>query len=227
MLLSGVRDLGVVMGDNMTFDAQLEEVVEVFPTLSITGNSERHLVGYIDIIDTVGKHWDTFEVEIRATNEYPYRFPKIYEIGGKIPRIPDWHINGDGSCCVDVEPEEIIACMNGISVLDFLKNHGLPHLSNQAHRRAEGYYKNGEYSHGTSGIIQYYKGILKVDDNYDILMHLKYIGTHGRPNRVAKCYCGSGDKFRHCHRDAFDRIKHIPEHIIKKHYDSISAIFPS
>jgi hypothetical protein len=44
-------------------------------------------------------------------------------------------------------------------------------------------------------------------NNYPKLLQLLlFIKRRQEPNRVQNCFCGSGKKYRHCHRNAFREI---------------------
>ncbi len=114
------------------FINQLQEVQENFPELKQTTVGGKIILrGILPVIDNEGNHWEDYEVEIHCTDNFPNEFPRLYEVGGKIPRIGDWHIYEDtGSCCVKILPEEKIRCRNGITVREFLQEEVMPYLFN-------------------------------------------------------------------------------------------------
>ena len=207
------------------FRSQLVDVTKKFTSLRVVEGDELYLEGYIEIVDKNQKKWDCFHIQIKCSEGFPYRFPKLFEIGGKIPRIPDWHINADGSCCIIIEPKEIVICSTGISVDTFIEEFVIPFFYNQAHRIIVGFYANSEYSHGSKGIYEYYCGILNIKDKEHIIRLLRYILYKKRPTRVSNCFCGCGKKFRHCHRSSFDQIKSIPFETLEKHINMINDLF--
>lgn len=167
------------------------------------------LCGELDIIDAKGKLWETYQVEIHYIDDFPHRFPTLYETGDKIPKIADWHIYEDTlACCVKVRPAEIMRCVNGITVSEYIEEEALPYLFNQTHRRLEGFYVNGEYAHGLKGIYEFYSQELKTrDDIPRTVQMMRWIAMNEKPVRTAQCFCGSEKKFRNCHRDAYERLK--------------------
>ena len=46
---------------------------------------------------------DTYYIQIEIPSRYPKKLPLTREIGGRILRIPDNHINEDGSFCLGTE----------------------------------------------------------------------------------------------------------------------------
>jgi hypothetical protein len=111
------------------------------------------------------------------------------------------------SCCIKILPEEIARCRAGIILTEFIQEEAMPYLFNQTHRRKEGYYVNGEYSHGPLGLFEYYSGVLKTKDWKEVIFLLDAISKNERPGRTAPCFCGKGMKFRKCHKEAGHRFE--------------------
>lgn len=210
------------------FVKQLAETEAEYPKLGRKLIDDRFvLTGELEVIDKKGKLWETYGVEIHYTNGFPHRFPWLYETSGKIPKIGDWHIYEDTlTCCVKVEPAEIIRCIKGITIVEYIKEEALPYFFNQTHRKVEGYYVNGEYGHGPAGICQFYSEELNTGtDLKKMLQLMHYIATHERPDRTAKCFCGNKAKFRQCHRAAFEKLKLIGNHNVLQHGLEIGKAF--
>jgi hypothetical protein len=206
------------------FATQLDETIKAYPYLNkATIEGKEILKGIMPIVDNDGQHWEDYEIEIHPTENFPNEFPMLFESSGKIPKIADWHIYEDSlSCCVKVKPEEIIRCKNGITIIEFIREEVIPYLFNQTHRRMEGFYVNGEYSHGLMGIYEYYSQILKTGDDIKKTIGLmKYIADNEKPHRTSLCFCNRGIKFRHCHREAFDKLKSIGSEELKFHAYSV------
>lgn len=207
------------------FINQLEVAAAAFPSLSVAVTDDKKILkGTLPVVDKEGKHWEDYGIEIHCSENFPHEFPMLFETSGKIPKIADWHVYEDTlSCCVKVQPEEILRCKKGISLTEYIREEVLPYLFNQTHRRVEGYYVNGEYSHGVAGIYEFYAGSLKTGTDILLTLQLmKYISTHERPSRTSTCFCGKKEKFRHCHRNAFDKLKSIGDDIIKSHAYNIA-----
>ncbi|MBK8564444.1 MAG: SEC-C domain-containing protein [Saprospiraceae bacterium] len=184
-----------------TFVSQLGAAVEAYPKLSIVEeNGEKFLRGTFDVVDDDGRFWESHEIEIRWQQGFPNCFPKLFEIGGKIHRIADWHTYTDGSCCITIPPKEILLCRNGITVLDFIHEHVRPHLFNQTHRRIEGYYANGEFKHDVEGFWQFYEQELKTTDRVKIVKTLHAAIKKEKSSKQGPCFCGSGKPYEKCHR---------------------------
>lgn len=209
------------MKELITFEKQVDELILTFPKLrkAVTEENVTIVRGQLEVIDRDGKHWETYQVEIHPRDGFPYCFPLVFETGGKIPRISDWHVYEDTeSCCIAVEPEEHLICKDGLSLTTFVKNHVLPYFFNQTFWKVEGYYKNGEYAHGKRGIYQFYDEALNTKgDVKETIRLLVAIAETKKPGRTHRCFCGSKQKFRKCHREGYEKLSGLGKEMLYRH----------
>lgn len=206
------------------FKAQIPEVLSLYPEFQECQFDGKSIItGNIDIVDINSKYWTSYAIEIHPTNDFPYRFPLLFEVGGKIPRIADWHVYEDNNnCCVKILPAEIIRCKSGITITEYIKEEVVPYLFNQTHRIIEGYYVNGEFSHGAIGFYEYYSKVLGTQGNiFDTCKLLHAISITPKPPRTSVCFCGSGIKYRKCHKLAYDTLREVGVDNLKAHAYSI------
>jgi hypothetical protein len=202
---------------NIRFENDIISVLDLYRKLNVVEeNNEKYLKGDIDIIDKNGTVWDTYKIEIKGSENYPFAFPKLFETGKAFPKISDWHVYefGDKSCCVDVTPNEIILCKGGLNLSDYIKNFAFPYLANQSYRIKEGYYRYGEYSHGIFGRIEYYQNKLKAKNLFELIDMFDLIIKGFDPPRTAYCPFCLKKKFRHCHRNIFREFRYIKNFLI-------------
>lgn len=202
------------------FCSQLDEAIVTFPGLQKAIVEKKEILkGTLQVIDKEGNHWEDYEVEIHHSDNFPFKFPLLFEVSDKIPKIADWHVYEDTlACCIKVQPEEIFRCIAGITVTNYIREEVMPYLFNQTHRRVKGFYVNGEYSHGMKGIYEFYMTALKTGNDIKKTVQLmQYIATHERPGRTSLCFCGKKTKFRHCHRGVFDKLKKIGDEVLQGH----------
>lgn len=202
--------MGSLELSKIQFQDDIAEVLKKYLGLSIISHKGEIIIsGTIDLIDFKGELRDTYSIEIRPSSAYPYRFPHLIETGGRIPKNIDWHIyEGTGHCCICVEPEELIICKNGITLLSFIDLQVIPFLFNQTFRRVNGYFIN-ERSHGFLGTIEFYMEKLSVSNIYKLVDMLLFISKGEEPERVSLCFCSSGQKYRKCHRNSYRLLKEI------------------
>lgn len=192
------------------FDDEVAEIIKLYPKLHVINKEGKIILsGEIELFDLDGDIVDSYQLEICPSPEYPYMFPLVYERGNKLPVNIDWHVyEGLGNCCIKIPPEEELICKDGLTLKKFLEEQLLPYLFNQTFRRENGYYIN-ERPHGVLGLFDYYGQILGTDDRKKIITLLGNILFKPEPNRVSLCFCGSGEKYRRCHRAAYQLLSKL------------------
>lgn len=179
---------------------QVTDALKHFPHLHLRTLGEKiFLAGRIELFDEAGKFIDSYEIEIHPTDNYPDNFPKLYEVGGQIPRNIDWHVYSDGSCCLAVQIEEIIACRQRIGLTEFIRKYVCGFLFSQTFRKRNGYFYR-ERSHGFMGTLEYYKEVLGLQSISSVYDALQIATSKAEIKSNSKCFCGSNKKFQKCHR---------------------------
>lgn len=191
-------------------DQDIAEINNLFPKLNYISKKNKRLIeGELDICDTKGIYWDTFEIEIYIPPNYPYGVPTLVETSKKIPRADYRHINKAGICCVDMSHELLFQAKQGIRLFDFIKNKAYPFFANQLFYDEKGYYSNGEYKHRFKGVEQFYKERLNIDDCGLAVKLLNYVLSNPKISRNKPCVCGSGDKVKDCHLSSIEFLKDV------------------
>jgi hypothetical protein len=162
---------------------------------------------------------DRYQVEIRFPPDYPRDLPIVEEIGGRIPRVPDRHISSDGTACLLVPEEWLLAADQSFRVfLDGpMKNFFLGQLLVEVGKP----WPFGERQHGYEGLVQAYMEVLGISDAtrviayFDCLRKKAIRGHHD-------CPCGSNKRLRYCHRaELQEHAKRIPPHVAELAYDRL------
>lgn len=182
-----------------------------YPKLRIEGGlSARTLVGIIDVVD---KDEDfpigSFEVKIQYPPAYPKRLPRVWEIGGRIPHDINRHLfPKDWNMCFMFPAEEEAYCWTGISTLRFLNQVLVPRLADEYNVSSGGKYRS-EYSHDpTEAAWQFYEKKFNTVDKSVIERLLQALTCGSLPKGFEACPCGSGLKFKKCHRLAVQPLVH-------------------
>lgn len=210
---------------NSLFESEIAAVLEKYPKLLSTASKGTTILkGEIDLIDEFGKHRDTYSIEVHPVAEYPRRFPYVFETGGRLPWNADWHVyESDGHCCIKVDPEEILICKRGITLLGFIEQQVMPYFFNQTFRRINGYFIN-ERSHGLIGVIEYYQGVFRENNIPKLIRLMEFVLDNEEPSRVSICFCGVKSKYRKCHRDAYRLIHEVGVSDVKLHCTLIKEL---
>lgn len=199
------------------FCNQLDLVIKKYPNLKITElDGLKYLKGILEIKNDKRETVGNFSIEIKYRNDFPYRFPYLYEVGRDIPNLADWHKYQDDRCCITVYPDEILKCKDGITLLSFIDNYAIPYFANQLYRLQYDKYLNGEYSHGNDGLIEFYSTLFKTTDRlkWKEYVNIVSLGKTLKMDRNKPCFCGSGLKFKICHDKVFYYIKRLGVNLI-------------
>ena len=147
------------MDGKSRFERDFEIAKARFPKLRYSRSKKLDswvIAGELDICDTKGIYWDTFDLFIIVPRAYPYCVPLLLENSEIIPRDIDWHINSKGFCCYDVDHNLTIMSKTGIDLLDFIANKIYSYFANQLYKLNKNKYAGAEYAHHLEGVIQYY-----------------------------------------------------------------------
>lgn len=178
----------------------IEQFIELYPMFTFNESVEKvELNGIIDIIDTNGSYWDSYEIRIIVpVAKYPNIIPRVVECSKKVIREDDWHISEDGECCLDITHNLILLQNKGIDLISFYKNKIYPFFANHQFKLKTGNYANGDYPHQFDGIKYFYENEIGLSDSDLIIKILTLITTNKLPQKAAICVCNQ-NKYKHCH----------------------------
>jgi hypothetical protein len=142
---------------------------------------------------------DYYEMSIDLS-PYPIGFPNVEEIGERIPKKADRHIYTDnGNCCFTTKAKSEILLKTKIKSLEsFIKLIVIPYLENNSYFEINKIYFTEEYSHNSKGILEGYRDILGLENDYRILTVIYDRLTNNEAKYQSKCYCGGNTPLRNC-----------------------------
>jgi hypothetical protein len=197
------------MQDNyLSFVSQLNDVCREFPHLRIkTLDEKQYLKGTIEVSDAEHTAKKNYLIEIHFAEGFPYRFPKLFEVGGDIPCEADFHKYSNNSCCITAPIDEFFKCKNGITVLQFINEQVIPYLANQWYRQITGKFKD-EYSHGNKGQLE-------------CLCDYAFGEKKNNLGRNDKCFCGSNKKYKKCCMPFIAQIQQVGKEKMTQYLNSM------
>lgn len=178
----------------------LGPVEESYPDVRINpGKGRIEIVGTIPAIAD-GMIVDRFQMRIVVEKSYPRILPAVFEIGGRIPRSADRHVNRNtGEACILLKDKWGSLAPRFPTVLSFIKGPVNDFLLWQLCFEEYGEDRLGGWAHGAEGRLEYYKSILETDDIEVVKRFLLHLSEpRYKPNWL--CYCGSGQKACKCHK---------------------------
>lgn len=193
------------------------------------------LGGCIDIIDPKeGFLWDSFFVMYYINLEnyydnskpknksYPFFLPKVYLLNHDEIKIPERHIDPDhhGLCCLAPNTECQLILGKNYTLVDFTKKLVKPFFVAQVIYENTGNWPFGDYKHYTEGLLEYYALRLNISPDR-VENALSILTGKSKLQRNELCFCGSGKKFKICHRNLFDEIHYIvnQDYLINDYYE--------
>lgn len=195
---------------------EFEAIKSQYPGLKIDRPNNK-IAGSIGLFDIdTGEMYDSYHVEIKFPETFPHCFPKVWEVGNKIPKEPNRHVNEDGSLCLGVIQEEILITRYGISLVNFLERVLKPHLSRETYFEKKRKYPHGEYSHGIDGVLEFFFDKFDTSDPVRIVQILDRIISGDLPDRNERqCICGSENKFKKCHLNDVEEVSILGKERLK------------
>lgn len=187
--------------DPSLFQELKSTIEKKYQTLHVSiEDSIVYIKGTLILYSNDGREIDHYSIEIKITENYPNSVPTVKEVGGRIPRVADRHINPeDGSACLFLPDERYKCYPSGSTIVDFIeapvKSFFLWQTDFDLNSNKSSF---GARGHGSSGIYEFYCEELKTKDIYVIKRFLDYI-TAKKIKKHWKCYCGSGKELRYCH----------------------------
>jgi hypothetical protein len=154
-----------------------------------------------------GVELDSFKVAIELRADGSAYRPVVSEIGGRVPRSPDRHVNADGSACIGL-PEDLLVLTRGEPMLltSFIDGPVRDYFLAQVSYETEGRWPFGDRGHGTTGVREFYKELLGTADAETVRRYLVVLSQE-RVYRQWFCPCGSGEKLRRCHGSAIAALR--------------------
>lgn len=219
------------MQNDYDFYKDFESVKSEFPRLKLkVDNGVKSISGLLSVRNPETlKIVAHFNVLLKFPITFPFCYPKVYETGGFFPKndVDNYHINGDGTLCLDVEISEIIKAKKGLSLLDFIHQILIPNLFWRYCVYHEIPFKRTEWDHYEKGILQAYSYWLEENNpTYLLKTILAFLELKSFP-RNARCFCRKVDskkRFKHCHERKNNILHVIGQEQVLKDYKRIKDL---
>ncbi len=206
-MVAGVRpEIEVDLGPDLI---ELERVCARYPCLlSSAIHDGLELRGTLPIVEG-GREVDAFKIRLHLRREGTLFVPTVFEIGERIPRDINRHVNpDDGSACVGL-PEDLFIAARGQAMMlgAFMDGPLRDYFLAQAVFEREGCWPFGERGHGEAGVVEFYRELFGTSDAVVIDRYLVML-SEPRLHRQWFCPCGSGQKLRRCHGQQLESLRH-------------------
>jgi len=168
-----------------------------------------------------GREIDRYQVEIQLPPNFPSGIPRVRETGMRIPRIADRHMYADGTACLFVEEEWIMANPEGTDWFVFLNGPVRNFFIGQCLVEAGAGWPFGQRSHGSKGILECYAELTCANDLRTAYNYLEMLGKKKLKGHWP-CPCGSRMKIRDCHRQVIWSLRQrIPHQVFQNSWKHV------
>ncbi len=172
------------------------------------------VTGYYPLFES-NRVWDRYQVKLQVSPDSLRGIPALYEIGNRIPRKPDRHMEPDGKACIVLPDAYWYEHPQGMNMLDFLNGPVRNFFVNQSliELGQPNVWEKGEWGHGAKGIVEFYATILGTNEPKTILA---YLGILKRDTVRGHwpCPCGSKRRLRNCHNGLINELRaQIPRQV--------------
>jgi hypothetical protein len=210
------------VGSRIPIDAADElaaEIEQAFPDLVVSRDDQALVAtGHLPLLEG-GVVFDRYLVEISILLNHAGVLPVLREVGGRIPREVDRHIENDGNACLFVPDEFWYRHPQGMEIVEFIKGPITAFLVGQSLVECGRPWPNGTRPHFGEGIVEFYSSILGTKDESKIRAFLDML----RAKKIKQpwlCPCGSGRRVGNCHLPVMTRLQErIPRARFKRSLD--------
>jgi hypothetical protein len=151
-----------------------------------------------------------FQIEILLDSRDELGLPSVREVGGRIPRTPERHINDKlGTACLYLLEELLVHVREPYGIVAFLDGPVRNFFLGQVGVELGVPFPLGEWAHGASGVREMLTQLLGVDDVNACVAFLNLV-SRKVIKRHWPCACGSGRTIRDCHDRVVLRLRQLP-----------------
>lgn len=170
---------------------------------------------------------DTYRLRIEVPLRSTELFPPVYELGGRIPRTPDHHVNDAGNLCLGSPLQLRLQLARVPTLLAYVEQCVVPFLYAASWReQGEPGFPFDELQHGAAGLLDDYRRLMNLDANEAVLAALRLLSLRPRVANKALCPCGCSQRLGRCDyrshlkriRDAGTRdfFRHVQNHLARQ-----------
>lgn len=157
---------------------------------------------------------DEYLIQILFPLNFPDRIPIVKEIKGRIPSSADYHNNKENDgLCLGVPGEINEKIHDNPTFKYFISEIVIPFLYANTFREKYNRYPWETRRHGAEGIIDYYQKLFGFNDRsttQNFLLNIAFFRNSIKGHHL--CPCGSGKRFRDCHKSKYDSLLKYHSH---------------
>ena len=151
---------------------------------------------------------DFYKIRIKVANNFPSTIPEVEEIGNKIPRKEEYHINPDNTLCLGSSLTLLQLLSKKPTLEGFIEYCLVPYLYGISLKIQDGgKLVFGELAHGEKGIIDEYEKIFGIRGKDPLKQLIKMLSMKKRVANKQLCPCGCKNRLGKCNQELNIKIK--------------------
>ncbi|MCK6533074.1 MAG: SEC-C domain-containing protein [Polyangiaceae bacterium] len=189
-------------------DDEIRAALEVrYPSLRLARPENRRVIMGAFNVQHTGHFLGGFQVEVLLDVPDELGLPTVREVGGRIPRMPERHINDKfGTACLYLPEDLAVRVREPLGIIEFLDGPVRNFFLGQIGAEMGTPFPLGEWGHGADGVKEMLTQLLGSDDVGTCVAFLELLSR-----KVIKahwpCPCGSGRSLRDCHDGVVRRVR--------------------
>jgi hypothetical protein len=195
----------------MTTD-QLESFLSTQPLMSLQPSAGGIIVlegdfGFSAVYQGQPQIADRYALRIIVPQKFPNELPEISEIGDRIPKVADFHVNDDGTLCLGSKLSLMARLQEQPTLMGFVSRCVVPYLYAMSLKLDHNIdFVFGELEHGTKGLLDDYRTLFGLREEAQLFTTLRFLLMKKRIANKKPCPCGCGKRLGKCRLN--DRVRH-------------------
>ena len=182
---------------------EITEFLLAYPGMVIKPSSGSELIihgifKFSTKYDNFNRIIDSYRLIINVPSKYPRELPIIREIGSKIPRKAEYHVNPDGSLCLGSRLRLLWMISKKPSLSAFARLCLEPYLYAISYKLKYGILPFSELEHGLPGELKDIADLLGLKSTEQAKYALHLLGMKKRLANKKPCPCGCGVRLGKC-----------------------------
>lgn len=145
-----------------------------------------------------GEIEDSYKLEIKCLTPFPARLPLVSEVGERIPKTEQFHVNPDGTLCLGTELRQRARIGRRPNIVTFSDKCITPFLYAISYKKIHGKFPWGELDHGLPGLIMDYSSFFGLTKPRQVIQALYILGRRPRQANKLQCPCDCGHRYGVC-----------------------------
>jgi len=142
---------------------------------------------------------DSYQLRITVPHQFPEHIPAVTEIGHRIPRVGNFHVNPDATLCLGSPLRLLLKLSNEPTLPGFASSCLIPYLYAISHKlNYGGSLPFSELKHGTVGALEDYMELLGLRRPEQAMRAIKLLGMKKRKANKSSCPCDCGQRVGKC-----------------------------